>query len=120
MSKPISFGLLIFLCLLQPLSTGAAYVDRRLLPQEVPLQKNAWVDRFLEAESVNVSTFTINASLYTPTVTVVGVEERRTTVAVSQEGGLSLSEYLPAAIVIASTAAVAALIVKRQRSGSGR
>ena len=73
---------------------------------------------FLEAKSVNVSTFTVNASFYTPSLTVVNVDAYSTTVAIVEQEGFDLSTYVPGVLIILSTIAVIILILKKKKISS--
>ncbi|WP_455367324.1 hypothetical protein [[Eubacterium] cellulosolvens] len=73
---------------------------------------------FLEGKSVNVSTFTVNASFYTPSLTVVNVDAYSTTVAIVEQEGVDLSVYVPVVLIIILTIAVIILILKKKRISS--
>ena len=68
----------------------------------------------LDAVTVEVSIFTVNASIFTPTLTEISVEAHQTTVAVTQQEGFKISDYLPSIIIIFLTAAIVILIIKKR------
>jgi len=104
--------LLISLGLLSATFQASASASADFPPDHTPSSGKAY---FLETKPANVSTFTVNASVYTPTLTVVSVEARTATVAVSRQGGFDLSAYLPSIVVIILTVFVIALIMKKRR-----
>ncbi|WP_455364182.1 hypothetical protein [[Eubacterium] cellulosolvens] len=108
---------LLLICAVSPLSRLGTTEDTEIHPSPTSFQALG-SHLILEAESVNVSTFTVNASFYTPSLTVVSVDAYSTTVAVVEQEGFDLSTYVPGVLIILLTIAVFILILNKKKISS--